>query len=107
MSKINFLNHKLFSSASVSLVSQCQLRQPVPALSAKRVFCQPFPVLQMHQNARYQSLDFYHLIIILSQNFTSLRYLNSSSSNFVHLDLISTFECFDKGQNLFFFFKKK
>jgi hypothetical protein len=36
-------------SASVSLVSQCQPRQPVPALSAKRVFCQSFPVLQMQK----------------------------------------------------------
>jgi hypothetical protein len=47
MSKINFLSQKLFSSASVSLVSQCQSRQPVPVSSVKRVFCQPFPVLQM------------------------------------------------------------
>jgi hypothetical protein len=47
MSKISFLSQKLFSSASVSPVSQCQPRQPVPALSAKRVFCQPFPGLQM------------------------------------------------------------
>jgi hypothetical protein len=47
MSKISFLSQKLFSSASVSPVSQCQSRQSVPVLSAKRVFCQPFPVLQM------------------------------------------------------------
>jgi hypothetical protein len=57
MSKINFLSQKLFSSASVSPVSQCQSRQSVPVSSVKRVFCQPFPVLQMVRCNHFESLS--------------------------------------------------
>ncbi len=66
MSKISFISQKLFFSASVSLVSQCQPRQSVSASSVKRVFCQPFPVLQMH------SIDISSLLRLLMKNLTMI-----------------------------------
>jgi hypothetical protein len=72
MSKISFLSQKLFSSASVSPVSQCQPRQSVSALSAKRVFCQPFPVLQM----LFDFYSFYDLCVLDLKHFFSIRVKN-------------------------------
>ncbi len=65
MSKINFLSQKLFFSASVNLVSQCQPRQSVSILSVKRVFCQSFPVLQMNSFVSMFTSFFCSTIMIL------------------------------------------
>ncbi len=90
MSKISFLIQKIFSSASVSPVSQCQPRQSVSVSSVKRVFCQPFSVLQMKFTSYRITLSnrFIKLFQFRSFSFASAFFRFVTLYQFIVLDLI-------------------